>query len=95
MTQCQVIAVDGKELRGPYGRCDNKAAIHLVSAWACAQGVTLGQIKVTDKSNEIPAIPQLLEVLHVSRCIVATEAALSVPCHNEHLLLRFFDTASE
>lgn len=74
VSQGQVIAVDGKQLRGSYDRYDNKAAIHLVSAWACSQGVALGQIKVADKSNEIPAIPQLLEVLDVSGCIVTTDA---------------------
>ena len=74
VTQGQIIAVDGKQLRGSYDTFDNKAAIHLVSAWACTQGVALGQIKVADKSNEIPAIPQLLEVLDVSGCIVTTDA---------------------
>ena len=74
VSQGQVIAVDGKQLRGSYDRYDNKAAIHIVSAWACSQGVALGQIKVADKSNEIPAIPQLLKVLDVSGCIVTTDA---------------------
>ena len=61
VTQGQVIAVDGKQLRRSYDTHNNRAAIHLVSAWACRQGVALGQIKVVDKSNEKPAIPQLLE----------------------------------
>ena len=69
-----MIAVDGKQLRRSYDTRDNKAAIHLVSAWACHQGVALGQIKVADKSNEIPAMPQLLEVLDVSGCIVTIDA---------------------
>ena len=63
VTQGQVIAVDGKQLRRSYDTRNNKAAIHVVSAWACHQGVALGQIKVVDKSSEIPAIPQLLENL--------------------------------
>ena len=74
ITQGQVIAVDGKQLRRSYDTHNNKAAIHLVSAWACHQGVALGQLKVADKSNEIPAIPELLEVLDVSGCIVTTDA---------------------
>ena len=74
VTQGQVIAVDGKQLRRSYDTRDNKTAIHLVSAWACHQGVALGQIKVADKSNEIPAMPQLLEVLDVSGCIVTIDA---------------------
>ena len=74
VTQGQVIAVDGKQLRRSYDTHNNKAAIHLVSAWACHQGVALGQIKVADKSNEIPAMPQLLELLDVSGCIVTIDA---------------------
>ena len=74
VTQGQVIAVDGKQLRRSYDTRNNKAAIHLVSAWACHQGVALGQIKVADKSNEIPAMPQLLELLDVSGCIVTLDA---------------------
>ena len=74
ITQGQVIAVDGKQLRRSYDTHNNKSAIHLVSAWACHQGVALGQLKVADKSNEIPAIPQLLEVLDVSGCIVTIDA---------------------
>ena len=65
-----MIAVDGKQLRRSYASHNNKSAIHLVSAWACHLGVALGHIKVADKPNEIPAIPQLLEVLEVSRHIV-------------------------
>ena len=74
VTQGEVIAVDGKQLRRSYDTHNNKAAIHLVSAWACHQGVALGQIKVADKSNEIPAIPQLLDALEVSGCIVTIDA---------------------
>ena len=74
VTQGQVIAVDGKQLRRSYDTRNTKAAIHLVSAWACHQGVALGQIKVADKSNEIPAMPQLLELLEVSGCIVTIDA---------------------
>ena len=74
VTQGQVIAADGKQLRRSYDTGDNKAAIHLVIAWACRQDVALGQIKVADESNKIPAMPQLLEVLDVSGCIVTIDA---------------------
>lgn len=52
-----VIAVDGKTLRGSFDKIDAKAAIHMVSAFAAANGVVLGQVKVDAKSNEITAIP--------------------------------------
>ena len=53
----EVVAVDGKELCGSVGRAAGKAAICLVSAWASAQHLVLGQVKVDEKSNEITAIP--------------------------------------
>ena len=75
VTQGQVIAVDGKQLRRSYDTHNNKAAIHLVSAWACHQGVALGQIKVADKSNDrFQPCLNLLEVLDVSGCIVTIDA---------------------
>ena len=57
VTDGEVVAVDGKQLRGSYDTSTNQAVIHLVSAWASAQSVALGQLKVADHSNEIPAIP--------------------------------------
>ena len=69
-----MIAVDGKQLCRSHDTPSNRAAIHLVSAWACHQGVALGQFKLADKSNEIPAIPQLLDALEVSGCIVTIDA---------------------
>lgn len=74
VTDGQVVAVDGKQLRGSYDTSTHQPQIHLVSAWASAQSVALGQLKVADHSNEIPAIPQLLEVLDISGCIVTTDA---------------------
>jgi predicted transposase YbfD/YdcC len=70
----QVIAVDGKVLRRSHDKGKGKAAIDMVSAWATANRLVLGQVKVDEKSNEIPAIPQLLEVLEVSGCIVTIDA---------------------
>lgn len=70
----QVVAVDGKTVRGSHARRMGKGAIHLVSAWASESGVTLGQLQVAEKSNEIPAIPQLLRLLDVSGCVVTVDA---------------------
>lgn len=74
VTDGEVVAVDGKQLRRSYDTSTDTAPIHLVSAWASGQSVTLGQLRVADHSNEIPAIPQLLEVLAISGCIVTTDA---------------------
>jgi predicted transposase YbfD/YdcC len=73
-TAGKVVAIDGKTVRRSYDRTSNKAAIHLVSAWATANHLALGQVKVADKSNEITAIPQLLALLDVSGCIVTIDA---------------------
>jgi predicted transposase YbfD/YdcC len=70
----QVIAIDGKVLRRSHDRGIGKAAIDMVSAWATANRLVLGQVKVDEKSNEITAIPQLLEVLEVAGCIVTIDA---------------------
>jgi predicted transposase YbfD/YdcC len=70
----QVIAIDGKVLRRSHDKGIGKAAIDMVSAWASANRLVLGQVKVDEKSNEITAIPQLLEALAVSGCIVTIDA---------------------
>lgn len=74
ITQGEVIAVDGKTVRGSHDRANGKDAIHMVSAWASANHLVLGQIKVDDKSNEITAIPELLEMLELSGCIITIDA---------------------
>lgn len=74
LTKGEVIAVDGKTLRRSHDKSDGKAAIHMVSAWATANGLVLGQIKTADKSNEITAIPELLQVLEIKGCIVTIDA---------------------
>ena len=74
VTQGQVVAIDGKRLRGSYDKSSNKAAIHMVSAWATANQVSLGQLKVGDKSNEISAIPELLSMLEIAGCIITIDA---------------------
>jgi len=74
VTNGQVIAIDGKTLRRSYDRSSNKAAIHLVSAWATQNRIVLGQVKTAAKSNEITAIPELLQLLDLNDCIVTIDA---------------------
>jgi predicted transposase YbfD/YdcC len=74
VTPGQVIAIDGKTVRRSHDKAIGKDAIHMVSAWASTNGITLGQRKVDDKSNEITAIPELLDLLNVTGCIVTIDA---------------------
>lgn len=74
LTQGQVIALDGKQVRGSKDLQAGKAAIYMVSAWATANQLVLGQRKVDDKSNEITAIPELLKVLELAGCVVVVDA---------------------
>ncbi len=74
LTQGQVIAIDGKQLRGSHDSGIGKNAIYMVSAWATENQLVLGQRKVDDKSNEITAIPKLLKLLEVKGCIVMVDA---------------------
>lgn len=70
----EVVAIDGKTVRRSHDKGMGKAAIHMVSAWASQNRLVLGQVKVDDKSNEITAIPELLRVLALQRCIVTIDA---------------------
>lgn len=70
----EVIAIDGKKVRHSYDTVNGKGAIHMVSAWASENRLVLGQQKVNEKSNEITAIPLLLEVLAIEGCIVTIDA---------------------
>jgi len=74
VTAGQVVAIDGKTLRQSFDKADAKSAIHMVSAWATANHISLGQVVVDQKSNEITAIPKLLELLDVSGCLVTIDA---------------------
>jgi predicted transposase YbfD/YdcC len=74
ITDHRLIAIDGKTLRGSYDRRDGKAAIHMVSAWASENTLSLGQVVVNEKSNEITAIPELLRLLDVSGAVVTIDA---------------------
>lgn len=69
-----IVAIDGKTLRHSFDRATSKAAIHMVSAWANANRLVLGQVKVDDKSNEITAIPKLLEMLELAGATVTIDA---------------------
>ena len=70
----EIVNIDGKALRRSHDRGNGKSAIHMVSAWANKAGLTLGQVKVDEKSNEITAIPQLLDLLEIEGCIVTIDA---------------------
>jgi predicted transposase YbfD/YdcC len=70
----EVVAIDGKTLRGSFDKAAGKNPLHLVSAWACEARLTLGQVAVDAKSNEITAIPLLLELLDLKGCIVTIDA---------------------
>ena len=70
----EVVAIDGKTIRGSYDRGREQAALHVVSAWACDRRLVLGQRQVGDKSNEITAIPELLDVLDIKGAIVTLDA---------------------
>jgi len=74
VTDGEVVAIDGKALRRSVAKGSAKRAIHMVSAWATANGVVLGQRKVDTKSNEITAIPALLALLALKGCIVTIDA---------------------
>ncbi len=70
----EVVALDGKVLRRSHARSRAQQAINLVSAWASAKRLTLGQVKVAADSNEITAVPELLRMLDVKDCIVTVDA---------------------
>ena len=70
----QVVAIDGKTLRRSFDAASSKSAIHMVSAWASANQISLGQVVVDEKSNEITAIPKLLQALELSGALVTIDA---------------------
>ena len=73
LSKGQVIAIDGKTLRGAKSH-GKKSPIHMVSAWACQDNLVLGQVKTEEKSNEITAIPQLLDILNIQGNIITIDA---------------------
>ena len=74
ITDGQVVAIDGKTLRRSFDAASSKAPIHMVSAWATANHISLGQVVTDAKSNEITAIPKLLEMLEIKGCLVTIDA---------------------
>lgn len=74
LTRGEVVAIDGKTLRRSFKEAGKSAFVHMVSAWATGNGIVLGQVKTEEKSNEITAIPQLLELLDVKGCLVTIDA---------------------
>ena len=70
----EIIPIDGKSLRGSYDREKGSKNLHLVTAWASQQRLVLGQVKVEDHSNEITAIPALLELLDIAGAIITIDA---------------------
>lgn len=69
-----VVAIDGKTMRGSKDTFHGKSPLHIVSAWSVANALCLGQFKTGDKSNEITAIPQLIEMLDIKGSIVTIDA---------------------
>ena len=69
-----VVSLDGKTHRGSYDREQQQSALQMVSAWASEHRLMLGQMKVDEKSNEITAIPALLQLLDLSGCIITIDA---------------------
>jgi len=74
LTKGEVIAIDGKQLHGSRDKDSGQSALDIVSAWATKNELVIGQVKVDDKSNEIPAIPRLLELLDITDCLVTIDA---------------------
>ena len=73
-TEDAVIAIDGKTMRGTAEKCSGKKGIHIVSAWCSKNNLVLGQVKTEEKSNEITAISELLDLLFIKGSIVTIDA---------------------
>lgn len=90
----QGVAIDGKTMRRSFDRATGKSALHVVSAWATDLRVCLGQVAVDDKSNEITAVPRLLQLLELTGAVVTldamhcqTETAVAIRNQNADYLL--------
>ncbi len=70
----RLVAIDGKTCRAAHDAKNNLGALHIVSAWASEEGVALGQVATDDKSNEITAIPQLLEQIDLADTLITIDA---------------------
>ena len=74
VTEGELLNIDGKTLRGAKEAGNSRSLIHMVSVWSASQQLVLGQQKVSEKSNEITAIPALLEMLAIRGCLVSIDA---------------------
>ncbi|MGL1888020.1 MAG: ISAs1 family transposase [Reichenbachiella sp.] len=74
VSEGKVVAIDGKTMRGSTDKANNKAALHIVSAFVSGQELCLGQLATDQKSNEITAIPELLDLLTLEGCIITIDA---------------------
>lgn len=74
LTEGQVVAIDGKTLRGSYNRGDRASTIHMISAYTSSNKLVLGQLKTDEKSNEITAIPELIKLLDIKGALVTIDA---------------------
>lgn len=74
ITKGDVIAIDGKVLKGSTDKQNLYQAINMVSAWSALNNLILGQIKIASKSNEITAIPELLSILNIEGAIITIDA---------------------
>ena len=70
----ELISIDGKILLHCYDSTKGESAIHMISAWASQAGITLGQLKVNEKSNEITSIPELLDLLEIEGSVITIDA---------------------
>src|SRR5947207_4610327 len=70
----RLVAIDGKTCRGSHDTAKDLGALHIVSAWASEEGIALGQVATDAKSNEITAIPQLLEQINLTDTIITIDA---------------------
>lgn len=70
----EIISIDGKSLRGSKQQNQCKKALHIINAWSSANSICLAQLKVKDKSNEIPAVPEILKLLYLRGAIVTLDA---------------------
>ena len=74
MSELEVVAIDGKTIRGSHDKNKGQSALHIVSAYACKNRLCLGQIQTSEKSNEITAIPELLDLLFLEKSTVTIDA---------------------
>lgn len=75
LTKGDIVAIDGKTVRRSHKNNDGMSALHLVSAFAAKNGLSLGERRIDTKSNELKAIPKLLEILNLAGCTITIDAA--------------------